>query len=248
MNPRKLLLPLLLVGLATPSAFAGGGFLQKLPKDGTWVEYNIEMKTDGPQMQDMTGTMKLKSVGSATENGEKYRWFEIEFKGESNGMKQNAVIKALIREKELKAGAKDGIKILRGWQQTTDGGKKMDPKELSETELSANGPIGFFFGTKLTKTKKVKQAKEIQYQKGKLKLTEATTGELNLKLNENTPKGFKQKVKQTIWKHKSVPTGTAALEVQMEVHNKDKLLMKMRMMCNVQDYGTGAKSSLPDKK
>ena len=250
MNSRKLLLPLLLIGLAASSAYAGGGFLQTLPKDGTWVEYNVEMKAEAGPMQEMSGTMKLKSVGTVTENGEKYRWFEIVFKGESNGMKQDTIIKALIREKELKAGAKakSDIKILRGWQQATVGDKKMDPKELSEIELSGKGPVSFFFGPNLKKVEKVKKAKEIVYQKGKLKLSEATTGELDLNFNPNAPEGFKQKGKQTIWKHKSIPTGAAALEVQMEVHNKDKLVMKMRMMFNVQDYGKGAKSALPDKK
>lgn len=230
------------------SAFAGGGFLQTLPKDGTWVTYNMEMKAEEGPMQEMSGTMKLKSVGTVKEKGKTYRWLEIEMRGEQNGMKQHTILKALIGEKELKPGAKGELEILRGWQQNTRGDTKMDPKELSAAELGGRGPLAMFFGTRLKDQKTVKQTKTIAYQKGELKIASAVAGDVQIELNENAPKDFKQSMRQTIWKHKSIPTGTAAIEMQMEISRQDKLLAKFKMVFNVQDFGKDAKSALPDKK
>lgn len=241
------LLLLLAVAVASQSAFAGG-FVQKLPKDGTWVEYNMEAKGDaGGTAIEMSGTMKLKSVGTVTENGEKYRWIEIESTMEVMGMKQHSVMKALVREKDFKAGAKGPVKVLRGWQQNQRGDMKMEAKKLTEEELSPDGQMSFLFGPKLKGEKKIKSKKTIEYQKGKLQIESASTGTMEIQASPKAP-DFKQKGNLTIWKHKSVPTGTAAMEMAMETWRKDKLLSKMKMTISVQDYGKGAKSALPDNK
>ena len=191
--------------------------------------------------------MKLKSVGTASENGEKYRWIEIESQIEVMGMKQRSVMKALVREKDFKPDAKGPVKVLRGWQQNQRGNMKMEEKKLTDEELSPTGQMSFLFGPKLKRENTIKSRKTIEYQKGKLQIDNASTGELEIKTSPNAP-DFKQKGKLTLWKHKSVPSGTAVMEMQMETWRKDKVISKMKMTISVQDYGKGAKSALPENK
>lgn len=245
----KTTLPFMLAVVVASQAALAGGFVQKLPKDGTWVEYNIEAKGDaGGTAIEMSGTMKLKSVGTVTENGEKYRWIEIDSQMEVMGMKQRSVMKALAREKDFKADAKGPVKILRGWQQNQRGDTKMEAKKLTDEELSPTGQMSFLFGPKLKREKTIKSKKTIEYQKGKLEIATASTGEMEIKTSPNAPAEFKQKGKLTIWMHKAVPTGTAAMQMQMETLRKEMKISNMKMTISVQDYGKGAKSALPENK
>lgn len=245
----KIALPLVVVAsAAVQPASASGGFLQKLPEDGSWVSYFMEGKAEEGPMQQLSGTMKLKSVGTETVNGEAYRWLELDFEGSSNEMKTRTLMKVLVREKDFKDKAARGMTIERGWQLNAFGDKKPMVKELSDSEKSPDGPMSFLFRCSMKKPIAIKKAKTIDYQKGRLKLETATSGELDVNFQQNQPKDYSSTFRQTIWKHKSVPTGTAALELQMEVRQKDKVVVKMTMLFTVQDYGKGAKSALPDKK
>ena len=245
----KLCLPVVVAVVSCAgTASAGGGFLQKLPKDGTWVRYYVDMKADGPAKQEMSGTMTLKSVGTATEDGEKCRWIEMKFDGEQNGQKHVAILKFLIREKDLADGKKGPPKVLRGWSMNQVGDMKSEAKELTDFQKAGNGEAAMIVGGKLKDAKTLKQEKTIDYQKGQLKIPTAHTGILDVKFAENMPAGFKYNAWQTVWKHKSIPFGAAAVELKVEMHNKEQLLMKMKMSFAVQEYGAKAKSELPDKK
>ncbi|MFQ5733332.1 MAG: hypothetical protein ACE5KM_15430 [Planctomycetaceae bacterium] len=244
------LLPLSLVAAlvaSTSSASAAGGLFQTLPKDGTWTRYYMEMKSERP-MQMMTGTFTLRSVGSVTENGEKCRWVEMQMEGERDGKKEKGAFKFLVKEKDFKPGSKSVPEIVRGWIQNKADG---EVKELTDQEKSPDGMMVIFFGGHRKDVKKLKKEKVIDYQKGQLKITTGTTGTLELKPAPNAPAGFKYTVTQSVWPHKNVPFGTAAMEVQMEIKIKDMIASKMKMTFSVQDHGTGgeqAKSALPDKK
>ena len=246
----RLTLPLTLVAVlvaSSSSTSAAGGLFQTLPKDGSWTKYYMEMKSEKP-MQTMTGTLTLRSVGSVTENGEKCRWVEMQMEGERDGKKQGGVFKFLVKEKDFKPGAKGVPEIIRGWTQNKTGG---EVKELTDQEKSPDGMIVIFFGGNRKDVKKLKAEKVIDYQKGQLKITTGTSGKLDIKPNPNAPANFKVNVTQSVWPHKNVPFGTAAMELQMETRNKDMLVSKMKMTFTVQDHGSGgkqAKSALPDKK
>lgn len=230
--------------LSAASVADAGGLIQRIPKDGSWVKYYMDMKSDGPRKQEMNATMTLRAVGSVTENGEKCRWVELQMQGEENGKKRNMIMKFLIREKELKPGAKTTPRIIRGW-------KKQDDKavtEISDREKADQTGIAIFFGgAKDAKT--VKEAKTIDYQKGQLKIASATRGKPAFNVpGDNAPPGLKYDATQTVWTHKDVPFGTAALEMTMKISFKGNPGSTMKMTFTVQDHGTGAKSALPDKK
>lgn len=243
---RPAMAAVLLVAASTTVASAGG-FVQSLPEDGSWVKYAVETKSEvGPQAGN--GTMMLRSVGTATENGEKCRWIEVEFNGEQNGRKQRTILKFLAPEKDLKAGAKGPTQVLRGWQKSRFGDTERETKPLSEEEKSSNGPIAMFLGGKQAKPATVKEAKTIDYQKGRLKIESAESRELNLKPGgPDAPPDYKFAATQTVWKHKGVPFGTAAMRLQVEVRRKDKVIQKMTMTFEVLNHGKDAKSALPEK-
>ena len=246
----RLTLPLTLVAVlvaSSSSASSAGGLLETLPKDGSWTKYYMEIKSEKP-MQTMTGTFIIRSVGSVTENGEKCRWIEMQMEGERNGKKQHSIFKILVKEKDFKPGSKSVLEIVRGWKQNKADG---EVKELTDREKSPDGEVAILFGGKRKDVKKLKTEKVIDYQKGKLKITTGTTGTLELKPAPNTPADFKYTFVQSVWPHKNVPFGTAAMELQMEIKIKDMVVSKMKMTFTVQDHGTGgkqAKSALPDKK
>lgn len=238
----------LLVAAAANSAFAAGGLIQSLPKASAWVKYNIQINAVEPQVKESTGTLVVKLLGRVTENGEVHRWVEIEMNAEEDGKKQHSVLKALIREKDLQPNAKTSINILRGWQLLENGETKVGPKELAENERSPNGHFALFIRTQIKNETTVKKAKTIDYQKGQLKMESARTGDVEVSLGPNAPAELKNSVKQTVWNHKSIPTGTAAITFQVVMLRKDVVAMKVNMKLEVQDFGNDAKSALPDKK
>ena len=97
--------------VATASAADPVGFIQRLPKDGSWAKYK-EGETEG------SGTLTLRMVGTTTEDGQKCRWLESESAEETR--KKTRITKILVREKDFAAGAKKTPEVLRGWGQEFD--------------------------------------------------------------------------------------------------------------------------------
>ncbi|GAB4155636.1 MAG: hypothetical protein Tsb009_32430 [Planctomycetaceae bacterium] len=227
-------------------AYAGGGLIQTLPKEGAWVKYFIEMKANIQQReQNMSGELTMRFLGTVKENGEPCRWVEMQMVGQEGERKTYHVAKLLIREKDLAPGAKTNLQIIRGWKRDKKDG---EVKELSEMEKSANGPTSFFFSRTRKNKKDVKTSKTLDYQKGQLKIPQAVQDRLEIGLGPNAPKDFKYELQRTVWSHKTVPSGTAAMELKIKITRKEMVLQDLTMSFTLQDYGTGAKSALPDNK
>lgn len=232
------------LGLAVSAARAGGGLLQTLPKDGSWAKYYVELKNSAQPKENTTGILKIASVGRVAENGEDCRWIELDFRGEQNGMKNSQVLKLLLREKDLRAGSKATIQPVRGYMQEDDG----KPKELIE----ANAVLVRLFTTlvagRATETKPEKQGRTVDSLRGRLKIAEAETGKLTFRPDENAADGLKFHIRQSLWKHKNVPFGVAAMRLAVEAREKQKTTQTMRFTFDVQDYRTsGARSVLPNQ-
>jgi len=73
MRARLLSATMSVLVLASSTAWSDG-LVYKLPADGSWVQFNLKAAAgrDG-QSQDMTGTLRVSSVGSAEEDGTKCR-------------------------------------------------------------------------------------------------------------------------------------------------------------------------------
>lgn len=206
------------IAVAPSRTDAGGGLVQALPEDGKWTKYSFTMKAEAPQQQELSGTFTLRSVGKVTENGKAARWIEIEMKGTENGKEKYSLMKFLINEKGLKPGEKGSIEILRGWNKSD---ANAEIKELSDMEKDPRGMMSIFFDGTRKDVRKLKKTKVIDYQKGQLKIKNGTTSKLDISLGPNSPKGLKYDVSQSVWPHKSIPFGTAAMELKMTMQFGD---------------------------
>lgn len=235
------------IALFASASAQAAAIIQSLPKDGSWAKFHLEITNDRQANQNMLGTMTIRSVGTVMENGEKCRWLEMQMEGEQDGKKQKNVMKFLVRERDLKAGAKGNVSILRGWQKNSLQG---DVKELSHDEKAPNGPLSIFFGRTVKSSEKLKKEKVIDYQKGRLRIAEGTKSKLDFAPpgNPNVNLKIKYDVTLTTWPHKSIPFGTAAAGISMQVIVNNNVSLTTTMKLTMEDYGTGAKSALPDKK
>lgn len=235
----------LLALLSVASTAQAGGLIHTLPADGSWVKYSMSMKNVGATMIEASGTLTVRTVGTVTENGEKCRWIELESLTTQDGKQKSGVMKLLIREKDFAADAIAAPTILRGW-------KKSSEKAIAgidENDKAEKSSSTMFFGKAGTNVKPLKQEKIIDHQKGKLTIASGLTGELKFDPTGGKKlKGIEFNTIQSHWTHKSLPFGTGAMELVMKVNFNGATVSTMTMKFTMLDYGTGAKSVLPDKK
>src|SRR5690349_2970396 len=86
--------------IATFAARADG-LIVKLPEDGTWAIYKSQgYKERGDKTrEDVTGSLKISSVGKRIETGEPCRWIEIEHSYKTDDGDKRQTEKVLIPEK-----------------------------------------------------------------------------------------------------------------------------------------------------
>lgn len=243
MKARLMVLGVLLLGSVSGSAIAGGGLVQALPEDGVWVKYLAEVRypAGGP---DMAGTVTLRVIGKEAVQGETYRWLELEMRLKSNDREEHGVFKALFRETDLKNGGKNGLKIARGWNRTLGAKGTSEAKPLQGIEKASKGPLGMYFGCPMTGPAVVNEPHAIDYQRGRLQIKTGIAGRLDLQLEEKPRGASRVFINQKIWKHKTVPTGVARLEIEAV---QDGMTVQ-HVILTVQDFGKGARSTLPGKK
>lgn len=236
----------LFVLFATAAPVHAGGLIHTLPADGSWVKYNMSMKNEGMVSIEGKGSLTIRLVGTVTENGEKYRWVELESVAMQNGQQKAGVMKLLIREKDLADGAVASPQIVRGFKKQQGGAVE----SITERDKARGGSAMMFFGRPQKNVKPLNQEKVVAHQKGKLKIANGTSGELDFDPTggAGNPNGAQFETTQSLWSHKSLPFGTAAMELVMKVSFQNNVISTMTMKFNVQDYGTAAKSALPDQK
>lgn len=108
-----------LVVFALCHAVRADGLVLKLPEDGTWAVYKAEgYKQRGDKSKEnVSGWLRISSVGKATEAGEPCRWIEIENSYKTDAGDRRWTEKLLIPEKFLTAGEAPAEHIVRGWFQ-----------------------------------------------------------------------------------------------------------------------------------
>jgi len=89
------------------------------------------------------------------------------------------------------------------------------------------------------------ESKVVEYQSGQLKCTRSFSGELSYTSSGPDKKEIKFNRKYTVWPHSKLPLGFAEARIESERILGD---MKTRMVITyrLQDFGTDAKSELPE--
>lgn len=95
------------------------GLIAKLPEDGTWATYKSEgyKERGNKSREDVTGLLKISSVGTTSDSGRPCRWIEIEHSYRTDNGDKRQTEKLLIPEKYLMQGEAPAEHIVRGWSQ-----------------------------------------------------------------------------------------------------------------------------------
>jgi hypothetical protein len=233
------------------------GLLFQLPADGAKATFAVDLKVqvEGKERHGK-GAMTMASVGKVSREGEPCRWIEFNFQLTMGEDKQQHLIKALIPEKHLKAGATPFNHILIAWEkntltkgdQTREGKvKKVDLKDLHGAPLPAflSGPY---------QDEKKLGSETVESGLGKLDCA-GLSGRITHKERSQT-----LKVEFLNRLHSKAPFGvvscTMKFQVEREVLSKDKKERKTvpsgtgTISFRLGKTGTGAKSELvaPEEK
>lgn len=127
--------------LFATSAVRADGLIQKLPADGSWAKYRLELTintSDGERT--LHSTITIRSVGKLEEKGEKCRWIEIAFDGPDH----KSVVKLLMLEKDLKKGKNPLSSMVRGWWKESEASAVeplSDPEKRPFLPALTGGPV-----------------------------------------------------------------------------------------------------------
>lgn len=209
-----------------PSIGKADGLLYQLPKDGVWILYDAKGSVNDMELD---GSLKMSSVGTATENDEPCRWIEFTMVMNVNGQDSTVNAKLLIPEKHLKEGENPVPNRVRGWIKM---GADSEAVELTDERL---GPVQAFLAGPLQDVKKLEPV-VVESKLGKLECA-GVSG-----LIEFMERGRTSKITGDIRRHAKAPFGVVSVDWRIEVDGSEqgKLTLKLN------ETGTDAESELPD--
>ena len=119
--------------------------ISKLPEDGTWAKYDVASKPTMPGRRGASAPVQrsqivLRSVGSETIDGKKYRWIEMESLTKNQALRSGrgdtmTICKMLIPEKEIADGKSPIGKIKKVWMLNIEGEKESLGEVEPDSEL-----------------------------------------------------------------------------------------------------------------
>ncbi len=226
----------LAVIVLAPTMAPADGLLYQLPNDGSWVQFKMNATSGSKNDQrEITGTLKMSSVGTSEENGEKCRWIEIQMTMNVGGQERAIVAKVLIPEKDLKRGKSPFDNRVRGWIRM---GADRDPVKIDESNI---GPLPGFLCGPLQDAKKL-EPMIVESKLGKLKC-EGTTGTVTFKERQNN-----NTVKYETRLHEKAPFGVVWTSLNVKVERDGEVREEVKMELTLSEHGMGAKSELPDNQ
>ncbi len=233
------------LSLFAPVVVQANGLVYRLPKDGTWVTYHVNWQLYGPEAEDSegTGTWTMQSVGTEMVDGKKCRWIEIteQLDARAGEPKQERTVKFLIPETALQS-EKDPRKhtIRYWWKMGNNDAKKHDGQQMSGQTL-------MFLHGRAESSKEIKLDKTVLYQRGEFKFEKARL-EKEVYRWQHNGKQRAMTFQNTLWLNEKVPFGTAASKIETKFSQEDEYLWTWTRKLSLNDFGTGAKSVLPDAK
>jgi hypothetical protein len=232
----------LLTGTAVARA---DGALYKLPKDGAWATYQIEFYILMSPMHVMQakGTMRMASVGQATEDGQPCRWIEVNWKMAMNeGLaekprEEKDHFKVLVPEKFLAKGESPTEHVIRGWRQRS-GGK---PEKLKDPGDIDEGPFPLVLCGPPKDLKNLPK-QEVESKLGKLSC-QRVAGHLEFESKHGG--AFKCDVENCL--HADAPFGLVSAHWKLDVPGMGEKATGDWTMKLI-DCGEGGKSEMPEAK
>jgi hypothetical protein len=236
MHKSWLVVPLAL--LAALGARADG-LVYQLPEDGVWAEYDLSLriKADG-QEATHRGLLRLASAGKVRQNDQPCRWIELAVTRTEPPL-ADEVIKVLIPEKHIRAGADLTGGVLKAWRKGGDSKVEDLPKDKLQLGI---GPVSLFLAGPLQDVKKLDNQEVVVEGLGKLPcLRESGKGLLRFGKDRDLPATF------TSWKNPRAPFGSVRMQIDIQ-YEQDGLKVEGHFEARLARKGEGAKSALPEGK
>jgi hypothetical protein len=226
-----------------------------LPDDGWWFRYSVTTKEDregNTEVSTVKHTYSL--IGTATENGEKCRWVEMKIVGYFGGKDRTQIAKLLVPERDLLESEHPLNRLVRGWNKIDDAAARelrVEPPEAGPT-----GNANRFYEMRMLvfpgmrrKLEIADKPKVVDYQRGRIEIPQGLKGKREVKGNGRgrlQNQISKSNTEFTVWTDPAVPFGFAAATFQNATRIDDVLRVSRDDEWVIDDFGSGAKSELPD--
>ncbi len=231
--------------MANVSAVVADGLIHQLPKDGSWVQFDMTgegLSPTGEVTVTIEGTVTVKSVGQEQIDGTDCRWIEIETEMEARrarGIRSRRIedFKLLIPEKHLTAGQNPRAHVLKAWTKDTRGiVKELD---LKSEEARAVQSLDELLNGGLPNPEKIDGA-ELKAPGGTFKCTHLSGKELS--------KSGEIDLAIQTWLSDEVPFGVVAYRHTKMRKKGDESLGGRWMELKFAKSGTDAKSTVVPAK
>ena len=227
---------LLAITIIAHSSVNADGLLFQLPKDGSWAEFAIDGVATKPDDAEVTlvGKIRLSSVGKVQIDGKPCRWIELRTEAKRNDEKYTDIVKMLIPEKNLVRGQDPLKHMLRGWSQDshTPGGPRARDLNAAGLEYLRKNSTFLLVHGRYDNTPQKLDKTMVESKLGKLECEGVKAME--------TRGGLKCTYETRL--HDKAPFGVVTHECIVDFMEKGSLTVKLKLS----DFGTDAKSSLPD--
>ncbi len=223
----------------------------ELPKDGTWVRYVVNVRREDT-MEEWTSRRRFALVGTVVENERTCRWVESEETRTINGKEEDrSVVKWLIPEQDLLLAERPMETLIRAWIDDVPPiewkfNVQPDFPGVSSSADHACGRDVVMFPGPQRKTKPIAEGKVVEFQRGRLEIVEGRTGKhVSTRRAANGREGTFE-LEYTVWNHPAVPLGFAASNQRTMLRLDGIAARTISSEWTLEDFGTDAKSALPD--
>ena len=235
-----------------PSLLHADGLIRKLPKDGTWAEYQIDCTIgEGETAWNESGVLRVASLGQVTKDGQACRWLEFAFIPKAEDAKASGpakekpttdrkeIIKVLVPEKFLATGETPLEHILEAWEGRNPG----HASKVPHPEDIEGGPLPLLLAGPLKDAKPLPKA-DVESKLGKVPC-EGEKGVLDFKSREG--RDFHFEIENRL--HADSPFGVVRGEMNGGApKSAKKPSLNIKWVLKLTDYGDNAKSQMPEEK
>ncbi|NQU22763.1 MAG: hypothetical protein HQ567_15910 [Candidatus Nealsonbacteria bacterium] len=223
----------------TTSSARPDGLIYQLPKDGTWVSYDMDATVEmGEHKETMKGSLRLASVGKTTEQDKPCRWIEVAFEARAGNQRQmpKITVKALIPEEHLGKGKAPLDHVIRAWIRRAES----DPKELEDPKNFDKGPLPMVLAPPSKDAKQLEE-KTVDSDLGELSCP-GVTGTTKFKARETIDVTLETRL------HPKSPFGVVAARWDINVSTEGETQPALTMNLKLSGRGDDAKSELPEQQ
>lgn len=232
-----------LLAAAATSARADG-LVYQLPADGSWAQYDLEATmSGGGEARTADGLVRVASVGRVTENDQPCRWIEVRFEiKDAKRPLEVMVLKVLVPEKNLAKGQDPLAHAVRAWIKK---GQDRPPQELKDPGNIDQGPLPLVLAAPMKDQKDLEPVPFDSKKTGKLR-SKGVEGKVAFPMKG--PGGNLQGTVESRLYDKA-PFGTVSSHWALELKGPDATKsLKASFDLKLADFGTGAKSEMPNEK